>query len=116
MSDGRVRPRAVETYETLARRAATYGLIDLEVKALVDMAYPLSWQDAEESLAVVDQALRLSTSNTMATKQARTRASCLVRRIWACGWNVRMQRTAAESGGPVHCLFAQILPSSVDKR
>jgi DNA-binding winged helix-turn-helix (wHTH) protein len=36
-------PRAVQTYETLAARAAACGLIDLEVKALVDMAYPLSW-------------------------------------------------------------------------
>ena len=34
---------AVETYEALAARAAASGLIDLEVKALVDMAYPLSW-------------------------------------------------------------------------
>src|SRR5207249_6124104 len=50
--------RAVETYETLAVRAAASGLIDLEVKALVDMAYPLSWIDAERCLAVVDRALR----------------------------------------------------------
>jgi DNA-binding winged helix-turn-helix (wHTH) protein len=82
-------PRAVETYEALAGRAATYGLIDLEVKALVDMASPLSWQDAEGCLAVVDRALRLSTQQRDPLKQARTRASCLVRRIWAGGWNAR---------------------------
>src|SRR5437867_4527115 len=39
--------RAVETCYTLAARAAAYGLIDLEVKALIDMAYPLSWVDRE---------------------------------------------------------------------
>jgi len=80
---------AVETYEALAARAAASGLIDLEVKALVDMAYPLSWIDAERSLAVVDRALRLSTQQRDPLRQARTRASCLVRRIWAGGWNAR---------------------------
>ncbi len=79
--------RAVQTYETLAARAAARGLIDLEVRALVDIAYPLSWIDAERSLAVVDRALRLSTQQRDPLQQARTRASCLVRRIWAGGWN-----------------------------
>jgi DNA-binding winged helix-turn-helix (wHTH) protein len=80
---------AVETYEALAARAAASGLIDLEVKALVDMAYPLSWIDAERSLAIVERALRLSTQQRDPLRQARTRASCLVRRIWAGGWNAR---------------------------
>jgi hypothetical protein len=81
--------RAVQTYETLAARAAARGLIDLEVRALVDIAYPLSWIDAERSLAVVDRALRLSTQQRDPLQQARTRASGLVRRIWAGGWNAR---------------------------
>jgi DNA-binding winged helix-turn-helix (wHTH) protein len=80
---------AVETYEALAARAAASGLIDLEVKALVNMAYPLSWIDAKRSLAVVDRALRLSTQQRDPLRQARTRASCLVRRLWAGGWNAR---------------------------
>src|SRR6266581_465418 len=81
--------RAVETCETLAARAAAYGLIDLEVKALIDMAYPLSWVDRERCLAVVDRALRLSAQQSDPLKRARTRASALVRRIWAGGWNER---------------------------
>jgi DNA-binding winged helix-turn-helix (wHTH) protein len=81
--------RAVETYETLAGRAAVSGLIDLEAKALVDMAYPLSWIDAARCLALVDRALLLSTQQRDPLEQARTRASCLVRRIWAGGWNAR---------------------------
>ena len=80
---------AVETYEALAARAAASGLIDLEVKALVNMAYPLSWIDAKRSLVVVDRALRLSTQQRDPLRQARTRASCLVRRMWAGGWNAR---------------------------
>ena len=35
--------RAIETYEALAGRAAHHGLIDVEVRALIDMAWPLSW-------------------------------------------------------------------------
>ena len=81
--------RAVETCETLAARAAAHGLIDLEVKALIDMAYPLSWVDRERCLAVVDRALRLSAQQSDPLKRARTRASALVRRIWAGGWNER---------------------------
>jgi len=81
--------RAVETYEALAARAASCGAVDVEVKALVDMAYPLSWVDAERSLAVVDRALALSTQQRDPLRQARTRTSCLVRRIWAGGWNAQ---------------------------
>jgi hypothetical protein len=79
--------RAVETYEALAARAASYGLIDLEVKALIDMTYPLSWIDAGRSLEAVNRALRLSVQQRDALRQARTRASGLVRRIWTGGWN-----------------------------
>src|SRR5438128_813752 len=81
--------RAVETCETLAARAAAYGLIDLEVKALIDMAYPLSWVDRERCLAVVDRALRLSAQQSDPLKHARPRPAPLVRRIWAGGWNER---------------------------
>jgi len=81
--------RAVETYEALAARAASCGAVDVEVKALVDMAYPLSWLDAKRSLAVVDRALALSTQQRDPLRQARTRASGLVRRIWAGGWSAR---------------------------
>ena len=89
--------RAVETYETLVARAASGGLIDLEVKALIDMAYPLSWIDVGRSLAVVDRALRLSAQQRDPLQQARTRASCLVRRIWAGGWNARDAQECREA-------------------
>ncbi len=81
--------RAVDTYEALAARAASCGFIDVEVKALIDMVYPLSWTDAERSLHVVDRALRLSAQQSNPLQRARTRAGCLVRRIWVGGWNPR---------------------------
>jgi len=79
--------RAIDTYELLASRAAHYGLIDVEVRALIDMAYPVSWMSAERCLEVVDRALRLSGRQPDPLMRARTRASCLVRRLWAGGWN-----------------------------
>jgi len=81
--------RAVEAYEALAARAAAYGLIDVEVRALIDMAYPLSWMSAERCLEVVDRALQLSARQHDPLMRARTRASCLVRRVWVGGWNAQ---------------------------
>ncbi|HEX4168281.1 MAG TPA: hypothetical protein VHZ55_22680 [Bryobacteraceae bacterium] len=79
--------RVVETCEVLAARAAHYGLVDMEVRALIDMAYPLSWISSERCLAVLERALELAATQTDPLARARTRASCFVRRIWAGGWN-----------------------------
>ncbi|HEX4168301.1 MAG TPA: AAA family ATPase [Bryobacteraceae bacterium] len=79
--------RVVETCEALAARAAHYGLVDMEVHALIEMAYPLSWISSERCLAVLERALELAARQTDPLARARTRASCFVRRIWAAGWN-----------------------------
>lgn len=81
--------RVVETCELLAARAAHYGLIDVEIRALIDMAYPLSWISSERCLKVLDRATELSARQKDPLMRARTRAGCLVRRIWAGGWNAR---------------------------
>jgi tetratricopeptide (TPR) repeat protein len=110
--------RAVQAYETLATRAAASDLIDLEVTALVNMAYPLSWIDAERSLAVVDRALRLSIRQRDPLQQARTRVSCLVRRIWTSGWNSQDAQDCREAveqirqSGNRHLLAAYLIDSN----
>ena len=81
--------RAPEAYEELAKRAAHYGLIDVEIHALIGMAYPLSWISAPRCLEVLQRALRLSEQQSDPLVRARTRASCFVRRVWAGGWNVQ---------------------------
>ena len=81
--------RSLETYEALRARAAYYGLIDVEVRALVDIAYPLSWFSTQRSLEAVDRALQLSAGQSDPLMRARTRASCLVRRVWVGGWNTQ---------------------------
>ncbi len=79
--------RTLETYEALAAQAAQYGLREVEVRALIDMAYPLSWISAERCLEVLERALRLSATLGDPLRRARMRASCLVRRVWAGGWD-----------------------------
>ncbi len=79
--------RVVEICEALAARAAHYGLIDMEVRALIDMAYPLSWVSSERCLKVLERALELNVRQKDPLMRVRTRAHCLVRRIWARGWN-----------------------------
>jgi DNA-binding winged helix-turn-helix (wHTH) protein/tetratricopeptide (TPR) repeat protein len=79
--------RVVETCEALAARAAHYELIDLEVRALIDMAYPLAWISSDGCLRVLERALELSARQRDPLMRARTRASCLVRRIWVRGWD-----------------------------
>jgi predicted ATPase len=83
--------RAIETYEALIACADRYGLIDVEVKALIDLAYPLSWASTQRCLEVVERALRLSEKKDplMRARTRATRASCLVRRVWADGWNAQ---------------------------
>jgi hypothetical protein len=52
--------RAVDTYETLASRAASYGLINAEISGLIGMAYPASFVSSQRCLQAVERALTLS--------------------------------------------------------
>ncbi len=80
---------AIETYEVLAARAAQHGLIDVEVRALIDMAWPLSWISSQRSLEVLERALRLTL------------------RLWQ-GWN-------SQDAEEFHNAFAEILKAD-DRR
>ena len=81
--------RLFETYEALISRAARAGLVEVEVQALIDITYPLSVISSQRCLDTLDRALRLSSSQKDSLMQARTRASCLVQKIWARGWNAQ---------------------------
>ncbi|HEX2778705.1 MAG TPA: hypothetical protein VHM30_04340, partial [Gemmatimonadaceae bacterium] len=80
-------PRAVEPLTLLRERAARSGRVDIELKALVDLAYPLAWSDSGRALEVIGQALRLSEAHDDPLIRARTRARCMMRRIWTRGWD-----------------------------
>ena len=78
--------RAVETLETLAARAADYGLIDIQVRALLDLSYFFSFTSTQRCLEAAQRALQLSARQDLAAR-TRTRRACAFRRILARGWN-----------------------------
>ncbi len=80
--------RAVETYEALAARAADFGLIDVQVRALLDLSLMLSFASAERCLELVQRALQLSVHQEPAMR-TRTRTSCAFRRMTVSGWNAQ---------------------------
>jgi hypothetical protein len=80
--------RAIDTYETLAARAAEHGLIDVQARALLDLSYFLSLTSAERGLDAVQRALRLSAGQDPAMR-LRTRAICAFRRLSVRGWNTQ---------------------------
>jgi len=82
-------PRAVETYQALHARAANYGLIDTQVRALIEMAWATAWVSSSRSVEIVEQALGLSARQSDPFLRAGTRINCLVHRLWARGWNPR---------------------------
>jgi DNA-binding winged helix-turn-helix (wHTH) protein/tetratricopeptide (TPR) repeat protein len=80
--------RAAETYETLAARAADFGLIDVQVRALLDLSLLLSFTSAERCLEVVQRALPLSAEQDPVIR-IRTRTACAFRRLSVSGWNAQ---------------------------
>ncbi|HEY0800580.1 MAG TPA: hypothetical protein VGD54_07030, partial [Steroidobacteraceae bacterium] len=78
--------RAIETFETLAARAAHYGLIDVQARALLDLSFFFSLISSERCLEAVQRALRLSAEQAPPMR-TRTRAICAFRRLSVSGWN-----------------------------
>jgi tetratricopeptide (TPR) repeat protein len=79
-------PHAIESYEALAARAAHHGLIDVEVRALINMAWPASFTSSERSLEALERALQLSARQEDPNLRARTRARCFAQRL-SRRWN-----------------------------
>ena len=105
-------PRAIENYEAMASRAAHLGLIDVEARALVNLAYPLAWFSSERCLEVLKRAFLLSDSQSDRLIRATTRMHSSHYRIWAGGWNARdaeesrnMLNEIRELGEPVTLSF-----------
>jgi len=80
--------RAIETYETLVARAADYGLIDVQVRALLDLSFLLAFTSAERCLEIVERALQLSAGQDPAIR-VRTRTAYAYRRLSVSGWNAQ---------------------------
>ena len=80
-------PLTSETYEQLAKEATDLGLVDVEARALLGLAYARSWFNVELSLEALDRALRLSRRQSLPQMKTRTQMSGSTWRIWISGWN-----------------------------
>jgi tetratricopeptide (TPR) repeat protein len=78
--------RAIETYETLAARAAHHGLIDMQVRALLDLSYFFSLISAERCVEAAQRALQLTNGQDPILSQ-HTHAICTFRRLSVSDWN-----------------------------
>jgi len=88
--------RAIETYETLAARAAQYGQIDVQVRAFIDLSFPLSLFSLERCLEALQRAQQLSAGQDPFMR-TRTRARCALRRLWTAGWNAQDAQECREA-------------------
>jgi DNA-binding winged helix-turn-helix (wHTH) protein len=81
-------PRAVQTYEALAGRAAHYGLAEVEMRALLEMAFPLSLVSGDLYMRALERVREaLSRSRKKDTREwAAMRALYLGRRMSAGEW------------------------------
>lgn len=77
---------AVTTYEEVASRAAELGLRDIQIQALLDLAFYLSLASGPKSLAVIDRVSALAEFQEPADR-VRTEAACAFRRLTLLGWN-----------------------------
>ena len=92
--------RSLKPPLALAAQAADTGLLDVEVRARLGLAYTLARISAQQCLDVVEWALRLSTRQHDPLLRARTRMRCYFLRLWAGGGN-------AQGGGGWVKVFAE---------
>src|SRR6202140_224121 len=78
---------ALETYQTLVGRAAHQGLVEVEIRALLDMVLPTAWISGQLYLETVERALELSARQEDPLMRARTRALCFQRRAVSARWH-----------------------------
>jgi DNA-binding winged helix-turn-helix (wHTH) protein/tetratricopeptide (TPR) repeat protein len=88
--------RVQDAYVRLVEKAAEQGRTDIQIRALLNFAYALSWGDRDSCLRALDEALRLSAGESGAA-QALTHIRVSVRRIWVTGWNAVDMRRCEEA-------------------
>ncbi len=107
--------RCIETYEALVGRTAHYGLLELEIRALTDLAYCLSWISAARALEILQKAMTLSDELSDEVLRAGMRMNCLVGRVWVGGWNFQDAQAARDalatirSAGDRHLLAPHLI-------
>jgi DNA-binding winged helix-turn-helix (wHTH) protein len=110
--------RAIENYEALRVRAVHHGLLDVHVRALVEIAFFLSWISSARCLEVVERAFKLSSGQSDPLRRARIRMSCFLLRVMAAGWNpedaeaCRIELSEISKGGDRFVLSSYLISYS----
>lgn len=79
--------RARQAYQRLADLAARGGLLDVQARALVGLAFALSWAESHRSLEILAEALQVSAQALDPHLKAGAELSARVWRIWISGWD-----------------------------
>ena len=90
-------PRARGTYAELAAKAGRNGDIDAQCRALIGLAYTVSWHDLAYSLQVLDELLVLCEQQTDPIQRDVTRMAAHTRRVWTSGWNMAEARECEDA-------------------
>jgi hypothetical protein len=90
--------RVQDTFARLVEMAAQQGRTDIQIRALLNSAYALSWGDRGSCLRALDEAFRLSAGQAVDAR-ALTHMRVSVRRIWVVGWNEVDARRCEEALG-----------------
>lgn len=80
-------PEAGETYSRLADLARLHGDINAQCRALLGLAYVISWHDIGDSHGVLDEVLALSEQQSDPIQRDVNQMLAYVRRLWGFGWN-----------------------------
>jgi len=76
-----VNPPAANLYETLAARAAQCGAVNVEVRAVVEMARLWSWSDSGRALELLDRAEQINARQADPLARANARIMCMSWRL-----------------------------------
>lgn len=80
-------PMARDSYVKLSEQAGHYGRIDVQCRALICLAYVMSWNDLLASRSPLDQALALCEKQADPVQRDVTQVLAYARRLWGFGWN-----------------------------
>jgi len=90
-------PNARETYAELAAKTGRYGDIDAQCRALLGLAYSVSWYDLVYNLQLLDEVLALCEQQADPIQRDVTRMDAHTRRLWTSGWNKAEARECEEA-------------------
>jgi DNA-binding winged helix-turn-helix (wHTH) protein/tetratricopeptide (TPR) repeat protein len=79
--------RILEIQEALIARSAQHGLTDVQIGALIGLAFSAGWISSERCFIALERALQLSAKQQDPLARARTRMTCFSWRVCVAGWN-----------------------------